>query len=475
MRRGRWPAALSLALLVATTIVACAVNPATGRRQLMFMSPEEEAAIGREADPDIVAQMGLVPDSALTRYVRGIGLELAAASELPDLPWTVRVLDDPVINAFALPGGFVYVTRGLLANMTSEAQLAGVLGHEVGHVTARHGAGRMTTQSILGIGLVLGAVLSETVAENFDAFSAGAGILALGYGRDDELQADRLGLRYMDRLGYEPRELAGVMEMLGRSSQLQPGGRATPEWLSTHPDPENRVAEIYEEIDVMGIAPGGTVRDEEFVRRLDGLVFGANPREGFAADGVFHHPDLEFRFDVPEAWQVQNSREAVVVASEKGQMVFSLATGKASDALAEFTAQDGIEVTGRSGSGINGFPAATATFAADSDGTRLWGRVTFVEHGGNTYRMLGLTAWTDRQSIGTTISRSIESFRTETDPAVLGRRPNRIEVVQLGEALPFATFLDRYPSVVEPAVVALMNQVDPEGTIGPGAVKRVVN
>ena len=207
--------------LLGASVAACAVNPATGARELSFVGEGQEIAMGRQSDPGIVAQMGLYPDSSVQRYVSELGLRMAAVSERPDLPWTFRVLDDPTVNAFALPGGFVYITRGILTHLTSEAQLAGILGHEIGHVTARHSVTQMSRTQLAQIGLVVGMVFSETVREYGGLAAQGIGLLSLSYGRDDELESDHLGLRYMTRLGYEPRELAGVMGMLARSSELQ--------------------------------------------------------------------------------------------------------------------------------------------------------------------------------------------------------------------------------------------------------------
>ena len=212
---------LALVLAVAASfavVTSCAVNPATGQREFSLVSEGQEIAMGREADPQIVAQLGLYPDSAVQRYVSDLGLRLAAQSERPDLPWTFRVLDDPTVNAFALPGGFIYITRGILTHLESEAQLVGVLGHEIGHVTARHSASQMSRAQLAQIGLVAGMVFSETVRDYAGVASQSLGLLFLKFGRDDESQADELGIRYMTRVGYDPRELAGVMTMLSRTS-----------------------------------------------------------------------------------------------------------------------------------------------------------------------------------------------------------------------------------------------------------------
>ena len=307
----RWSVARTgMVLMLLVAGAGCAVNPATGSRELSLVSEAQEIQMGREADPQIVAQMGLYPDSAVQRYVSDIGLRMAARSERPNLPWTFRVLDDPTVNAFALPGGYIYITRGILTHLTSEAELAGVLGHEIGHVTARHSANQMSRAQLAQLGLGVGMIFSETVRDYAGLASQSVGLLFLKFGRDDESQADELGIRYMTRDGYDPRELAGVMRMLSRTSELSTGGGRVPEWLSTHPDPANRSEAILQQVATGNYPTAQRVERDGFLRRLDGMPFGPNPREGFTADGIFHHPDLAFRLQT-RGWAVDNQKSAV--------------------------------------------------------------------------------------------------------------------------------------------------------------------
>src|SRR5712691_5138809 len=193
----RWGAGLTV--VAALVAAGCAVNPATGSRQLMLISESQEIAMGREYDQEVAASIGLYPDSALQRWIQQFGARLAATSERPNLPWTFHVVDDPVVNAFALPGGYIYVTHGILAHLNSEAELAGVVGHEIGHVTARHSVSQMSKQQLAQLGLVLGTVIEPKLQRYAGAASQSLGLLFLKFSRDNESQADQLGFRYMRR------------------------------------------------------------------------------------------------------------------------------------------------------------------------------------------------------------------------------------------------------------------------------------
>lgn len=238
---------LALALTLAST-AGCKVNPVTGRSQFNALSREQEIALGTEAMPELIEGYGgALPDPQITGYVENIGRTLADKTELdyPSLPWEFTTLNSDIINAFALPGGKVFISRGLLAKMDNEAQLAGVLGHEVGHVTARH-ANDMVTRQILLTGIAIGgAVVAGTSSDRAVQVGAGvvvgaSGIFALSFSRDQEIEADKLGLRYMTHAGYDPRGLKQVMTILEEAA----GGASQPEFLSTHPHPQTRINRI---------------------------------------------------------------------------------------------------------------------------------------------------------------------------------------------------------------------------------------
>ena len=230
--------ATALAALLATLTLSCATNPVTGRRELTLVSTNQELAIGKDGYGAVVSEYGVYDDPALQAYVDSVGHALAKVSHLPDLAWKFTVLDDPTVNAFAMPGGYIYITRGILAHLNSEAQLAGVLGHEIGHVTARHSARQITQQQLAALGLGVASALSQTVQRYGQAAQSALGLLFLKYGRDDETEADQLGVDYATRAGWDPREIPATYAMLKRVSEKS--GQRLPAFLSTHPDPGDR-------------------------------------------------------------------------------------------------------------------------------------------------------------------------------------------------------------------------------------------
>lgn len=457
-------------------LAACSVNPATGERQLSLISESQEIQMGRQSDEEIAESLGLYPDDELQAYVDGIGQRLAAVSERPDLPWTFRVVDDPVVNAFALPGGFIYVTRGILAHFNSEAELAGVLGHEIGHVTGRHAVERLSKAQLTQIGLGVGMAVSEDVARFGDLAQQGLGVLFLKFSRDDERQSDDLGLRYMIRAGYDPREMPDVFETLRRVSEAQGSGRI-PGWLSTHPTPENRIERIHERLPET-VSPDAVVARERYLRRLDGLEYGIDPREGFFEGSTFYHPELEFRLDFPDGWSTSNQKSSVAAVSAAQDAVVMLALAPESDvydAAREFYRRSGAERNRELRLSFGGRPSVTDEFVAQTRQGDLAGIAAFVELGGRVYRLLGYAPAEKYPGRAREMADAIESFGPVRDPRVLEVEPRRLEIVETPRSMTLSQLAERYPSTVDVETLAVLNATTPDTRLEAGrVVKRVV-
>jgi predicted Zn-dependent protease len=469
---------LGFTLLASTTVTVtgCAVNPATGQRQFILISESEEIQMGRDADGPITESLGLYESDELQAAVSNIGNELASRSERAQLPWSFKLVDDPMVNAFALPGGFIFVTRGIMAALNSEAELAGVLGHEIGHVTARHSASQMSRQQLQQIGLGVGSILSSDVASVAGVLSVGLGLLNMRYSRGDESQSDELGVRYMTRAGYDPNALVGVFQTLG----LSMGGEGrVPGWASTHPDPVNREEDIREIIATSGQDYSEyTRRGDEYLRSLDGMTFGTDPREGYFEEETFFHPDMAFALDFPRGWTTVNQKSQVGAISpdEAALVVLTVEAGEsdAESALSTFLRQDDIRGSNSRRTTVNGRSGWEASFTADTEQGGLRGAVLFVEHGGAVFRLLGYAAASGWSSYENTVVGSLESFRSVSDPNVLGVEPARIEIVRIPSRMTLRQFIDRYPSTASDEQIAVINRRTLDESIAGGTLlKRV--
>jgi predicted Zn-dependent protease len=464
----------AVAVVLIAVSSGCATNPATGRRQVMLVGEQGEIDMGREADPQIGAAYGLYPDEDVQQYVAGLGKSLAATSERPNLPWTFRVVDDPTVNAFALPGGFIYVTRGLMSHLTSEAELVSVLGHEIGHVTARHTAAMVSKQQLAMLGLGVGMIVRPELQRFGDLAQAGVGLMFLKFGRDAEREADDLGLRYLGRQSYDPREAVEVFSVLDRVSRQTGEGRL-PSWLSTHPAPEDR-AQRLQAVITAGNLSGNRVAREEYLSHLDGMVFGENPREGFFVQSAFYHPELRFTLVYPQGWKTENQRQAVGAVSpgQDALVVLSMARGTSADQAArEFFNQQGVQPAGAQREEIGGMPAVVGSFEAVSNQTMIAGRAAFVEHEGKVFRILGYTPQARWRTYSGVVDRTIASFRRLTDRRYLDVEPRRIDIVDLAQPTPVSALAAR-GATVSADVLALINGVPAGGTVPAGRAKTVV-
>ena len=449
-------------LITGITLGGCATNPATGEIQLQLYSEAQEIEIGKKSDEDIVGSLGLYNDKDLKKYIEKLGLELAAESERPHLPWTFRLVDDPAVNAFALPGGYIYVTRGILTYLNNEAELVGVIGHEIGHVTAKHSVQQMSTQQLIQFGFGLGRAILPKLEGLRRLAGMGLGLMMLQFSREDENQADELGLRYMVRTEYDPRQLASVMTMLDGVTQAGNGGRV-PVWLSTHPDPGNRRERILRRVDAMDAGSmGTTINRYEFLDQVDGMVFGPNPREGFFKENRFYHPDLKFFFEFPRDWETSNLKQAVVgVSPDQYAVIQIMITDKKTikEAADEFFGQEGLSAEQPKIGKTNGMPEISGVFTVPTQRVVLQGFAAFIAYKKNTYQILGYTTEEKWPEFEPAITASTRSFNRLTDKKALSVKPMRLKIVTLDKETTLEDFADRFPSPVSIETLALINHV----------------
>ncbi|HEY2924443.1 MAG TPA: M48 family metalloprotease [Candidatus Eisenbacteria bacterium] len=471
-----------LAAAFALPFTGCSTNPATGKRQISFVSTSQEVEMGRESDPAIVEQYGLYGDSAVQRYADSIGQKIAAVSHLPKLGWHFRVLDSPVVNAFAIPGGYIYVTRGILAYLNSESQLAGVLGHECAHVTARHSAQQITRSQLAGVGLLAGAIFVGALRPYTGLAQQGLGLLFLKYSRDNENQADELGVGYAAKAGYDPREIPATYSMLKRVGERQ--GAHLPGFLSTHPDPGDREIRTTQ---LAQAAVAGGRRDlridaPKYRARIEGLVFGDDPRAGYFVANRFYHPDLGIEMIFPDGWKAVNQPSSVVATSQSqgGVMELTLQRSKDTAATPEGYVQSLIaekkilDASGRS-ENFRDYPAWIGHVVANTEGGKATLIAGFVRYKpGQFLQVLGQS-----RSVGDVASEqilaSIRSIAALRDRERLDVTPDRIDVVITDRAGIFAEIVSRLgPQALSLEETAIMNNLRATATIAGATPIKIV-
>ncbi len=429
--RIRRPLFVLLSLLV---LSGCARNPVTGKRQIVLISERQEIAYGQEAHPQVLEEFGRVEDSNLQNYLDQVGQKLAGLSHRPELEWYFTVVDVPVVNAFALPGGYIYFTREILAYMNNEAELASVLGHEIGHVTARHAVSQISKSQLFGAGLGLGSVFSPTFAQLSDVAQLGVGLLSLRYGRDDERQSDELGVQYMSTAGYDPREMSKFFVVF--QQMREQSDQSVPSWLSSHPEPPDRISSTRQAAQaIVRTQPDRSwnIGRETFLRQISGIVYGENPREGFESDGWFSQPDLRFRIRFPQGWKVQNSKRAVVSVPESGDAAIQLTLAEAprgtspeeyARSLAE---QPGVQLVEGRRNSINGNAAYLGVYRIqDSQGNQINGMGAFIVHDERLYEIMALAPSQKFQQYSATFENSLTSFSELRDQRILNVQPDRL-------------------------------------------------
>jgi len=453
-RRTRVFAALTLASTLALTS-ACTqvVNPATGQTEFTAMSPEKEKAVGKDQHPKILQQFGgEYDDPELQEYVNEIGERLRVVSELPDLDFTFTLLNSDVVNAFALPGGYVYISRGLMALAKNEAEVAGVMAHEIGHVTARHSAQRYSRgvlaqggvfAATIGAAILGGGNLAQSVQQ---AAGTGAQAYLAGYSRDQEFQSDELGVRYLTRAGYDPTAMSSFLEKLGEHSELGrklAGKEGAPDpstsMFATHPRTPDRVQRAAENA-AAAEATAGRLGQDDFLRKIDGMIYGDDPKQGFVRGREFVHPELRFAFEAPEGFRLQNTPKAVIAGDKAGNgMRFDSAKIESANLRDYMTKEWAKELKAERLSRINSFDlnglsaVSAGTSGKTNDGKTVdVGLAAIDVGGGQVYRFMFLSPGGASEADARAAKETVESFRRLSQSEAASYKPKRIRVIEAG-------------------------------------------
>ena len=424
---------LLIVLILVFWSASCAIDPVTGKPELMLLNESQEIELGRQTDIQVVREYGIYEDPELTAYVNGLCQQVAKVSHRPNLPYQCKVVDSSVINAFAVPGGYIYFTRGILAYLNNEAELVGVMGHELGHITARHSAEQYSRAQLAQAGLGLTFGLSETLRGFSDVVQFGVGMMFLKFSRDNERESDDLGVQYSSKLGYDATQMANFFQTLDR---MQPSSDRSglPEWFSTHPNPVDRNKTVKQKAREWQAQLGlrnPKVNGPSYLSKIDGVVFGEDPRQGFIEASFFYHPGLRFVFPIPAGWELRNTHILVQIVSPNKDAVILFFLASAStpaEAAERFVEESGGRVIESNALRINGFGAYRLISQLRSQQGLIYLLSYFIQKGSRVYVFHGLTSANLFKKYHSTFKGTMEQFKELKDPGKLNVEPARIRI-----------------------------------------------
>jgi len=476
---------VATALFLTACVTACVTNPVTGRREISLMSAEREAALGAQAAEQVAAQIGLVEDPALVAYVEALGQRLAMHSPRRDVAYRFAVADMPEPNAFALPGGWIYVSRGLLAIANREEELANVIGHEIGHVAARHsaqretrgvGVGLLSAIGVIAAGVTGGAEAAQVVAQLGQV--AGAGLIA-SYGRDQERQADRVGQDLAIAADLDPHGMSDFLDTLGAASALAASGPRRPTFLDSHPMTDERVATTRAYADSLGFTRAPPSEDERarFLARFENLLVGADAGQGVFRDTLFLHPGFALAMEFPEGWQTQNAPTAVAAQAPEGDAAVILEgqgpSGDPSAAARAFAQANQLALQGGEAGSLGGWPAYRARAAARTQQGDLGLDLTWVQHPDFTARITGVAALAKFDAWASTLAAAADSLRQLTASERGSIREKRLRVVRARSGETLAALSRRTGNAWSLEETAVANARDAEARLPAGTAVKI--
>ena len=432
-------------------LLSCSVNPVTGKKEVMFLSEEKEIALGKNSDPQIQSMYGVYENDRLQKFINEKGNEMAAISHRAHLKYEFKILDSPIINAFALPGGYVYFTRGIMAHFNNEAEFAGVLGHEIGHVTARHSAKQYTNQQLAQVLLIGGLIVSKEIRGFANELTQGVQLMFLKFGRENESESDQLGVEYSTKIGYDAHHMANFFQTLNRK-QEESGAGEIPTFLSTHPHPLDRFNKVHKAADEWQkeINNPLSVNRNEYMRMIEGIIYGEDPRQGYVENNVFYHPDLKFQYPIPNDWQTINMPTQVQMAAKDGKamMLLTVSNAQTLDAAAqESVEQYKLEVVRSENRNINGLSALAvmSTQTNPQDPNQVIQLLShYIQYNGLIYVIHGVSSKADFNTYIRQFEMTAKGFRKLTDQRKINVVPERIKIETVPSNMTLAQAFTRF-------------------------------
>jgi len=486
-----------LIFVLLTSVYGCATNPATGEQDMVFMSEKDEIEIGKQEHQNILRQYSVYNDLELQNYVQYVGKKVAAKSHRSDLDYQFTVLESSEVNAFALPGGYIYITRGLMSYLNTEGELAAVLGHEIGHVTARHAVRQHSATTLTGLGAAIGTIVGEAFVPGISSVGGqelvgvmGTAMLR-GYGREHELEADRLGAEYLARSGYDPDamlEVIGILKdqelfeiKLAREEKRDP--RIYHGVFSSHPSSDTRLQEVVGFAhDIKESSTESTfIGRTEYLQRVDGMIFGESNADGMIKGQDFYHGDLGFAMRFPKDWKIMNMPDRLIAASQNGTGMIQVMTGPADPRVTPRTFMEknmGLQsITNGEELTINGLKAYTGTAVINTDVGKRLSRITVIYLNNSAFILAGRTRDANGLSrYDNAFRETARSFRPLTNAErQVASQSNRIKIFRADETTTFdglatSSPIDKFPE----QQLRLINGLYPDGELKSGELVKAV-
>lgn len=480
-------------LMMLNGMVGCATNPVSGQSDFVMMSEAEEISIGRQYHPRILKEYGYYEDEKLQAYVQEVGSRVAALSHRPGLIYRFTVIDSPVINAFALPGGYIYITRGLLAYLDSEAELAAVLGHEIGHVTARHAVKQQSAAQAAGIGYTVAQILLPDLRSSVaqDMFNILSTATLSGYGREQELEADHLGAEYLARSGYPPQAMLDVLRVLkgqeeyskqvaqaeGRDSKSVGGYHGL---FASHPDNDTRLKEVVNEALPLYADRAQANRGiEAFLTHIDGLVYGDGAAQGVRRQNRFYHAKLGIAIEFPVGWEIHNLADRVVAVAPNGEASQVMTVQDLNRVLPpeQFIAERlKLQMSDLQSLPVAPLEGVTGRTVITTQQGRRPARLSVIYQGTQAFILLGTSRdLADFELYEGKLQQSAASFHTLSNDERQLAQALRIHLLKADGQTRYATLAQQsiLPGLKE-AQLRLLNQQYPSGEPEPGRMLKVV-
>ena len=476
--------------LILIDLSGCAVNPATGEQDLVLMSEQSEIALGRKTNKEVLQHYIVYDDPELQAYVSRVGEELAKNSHRNNLIYRFTVLDSKDVNAFALPGGYIFITRGLMAYLNSEAQLAAVLGHEIGHVTARHSVRQYSATQLTGIGTVLASIFIPGMNQvGSQLMQVMGSALLRGYGREHELEADKLGAEYVARTNYDTESMLDVIQVLkdqetfetqrakseGREPRIYHG------LFSTHPDHDTRLQEIVEYASKYQSQTESRTGEEEYLDQIDGLIFGDSPQQGITRGNNFYHESLGISITFPKKWNVTNLPDKLVINAPLGAATQQILLDDINKKISprEFMIQRlGLDnLTNDQPLTINGLEAHTGIATISTGNGRRSARFTVIYFNNQAYILVGVSK--DPGSLphyDAAFKETARSFHQLTEDERLLAQPLRLKIIESTDETNFKSLAEQSPlEQYQEEKLRLLNGLYPQGKANSKPLLKIIN